>query len=325
MIKVSFKLLAVFLVLVLCLVLYALWDNNRITTAEQAVVIEELPEQLEGFIILQVSDLHEKMFGSNQKRLVDVINAAEYDAIVFTGDMLDSTESKNEASFYSLLEGIDNKQNAWFVPGNTDPYPYQFTPEIEKSAFIKGMEDRGVKLLESLDTVEIDDATVYFVNFELSIIKRPEHVGSNEGTVTPPYESNERYLAYQQQLWEEMKVLDASEEANTIIALNHYPVADPRIEHIQNSSKRVWRNYDLIMAGHYHGGQIRVPFLGAIFVPEPWYNNALFPPEDRVKGLWEHKQAQQYVSAGLGSSDAIPFIRFRLFNPPEINIIKLES
>jgi len=44
-----------------------------------------------------------------------------------------------------------------------------------------------------------------------------------------------------------------------------------------------------------------------------------------VKGLWEYKQTKQYVSAGLGTSDAIPFLKFRLFNPPEINVLTLKS
>jgi predicted MPP superfamily phosphohydrolase len=40
------------------------------------------------------------------------------------------------------------------------------------------------------------------------------------------------------------------------------------------------------MAGHYHGGQFRIPFVGALFVLEAWYEKSgLFPPQDRVKGL----------------------------------------
>ncbi|WP_164667434.1 metallophosphoesterase [Virgibacillus doumboii] len=319
--KIGGRILLGILLAFVVLIVYTIWDNNRITITEQKVMIEDLPEQLKGFRILHVTDLHEKEFGNNQAKLIDAINAINYDAIVFTGDMLDSTQSTDFTSFYTLLEGITNKENAWFVPGNTDPYSYQFNPDIEKSEFIKGMEKRGVKLLESIDTAEIDGSEVHFVNFELAIVKDSEHVGISNGVVTPPYESNEKYIAHRKQLWEGMEKI---EDEKTVIALNHYPVVDARIDYIKNSSSKVLRDFDLIMAGHYHGGQIRLPFVGALFVPEPWYNNSFFPPKDRVNGLWEYKQMKQYVSTGLGSSDSILFLKFRLFNPPEINLITLE-
>lgn len=111
-----------------------------------------------------------------------------------------------------------------------------------------------------------------------------------------------------------------------VIALNHYPIADERIDYIKKDPATEWVDLDLIIAGHYHGGQIRVPFLGALFVPEPWYEpHSFFPPQDRVKGLWEYAETKQYVSAGLGTSDAIPFLKFRLFNPPEINVMTLKE
>lgn len=299
---------------------YIVWDNNRITVTEEDIAIDDMPEELEGFRILQVSDLQEKEFGNNQKRLIGAINDIDYDAIVFTGDILDNTESTNHKSFYAILDGITDKENAWFVPGNDDPYSYQFTPDIEKSEFIKGMEQRGVELLESVETIKQEGVNIHFVNFELSIISSPEYVGTSEGVVTPPYNSNNNYLTYQKQLWQDMKVLDDVNEADVVIALNHYPVVDNRIDFIQNNDKTIWRDYDLIMAGHYHGGQFRLPFVGALFVPEPWNKSSFFPPNDRVKGLWEYKQTKQYVSAGLGSSDALSFLKFRLFNPPEINL-----
>ena len=85
------------------------------------------------------------------------------------------------------------------------------------------------------------------------------------------------------------------------------------------------KEYDLIVVGHYHGGQMRLPLLRALFVPKPWYERKGFsPPQDRVNGLWEFKQIKQYVSIGLGSSNAIPFLKFRLFNPPEMNVLTLK-
>lgn len=311
--------------MIIALVSYIFWDNNRIKLVEQDVEIHQLPEQLQGFRILQISDLHEKEFGDNQQRLIEAINSLDYDAIVFTGDMLDSTESDNYAAFYHLIEGINNKENAWFVPGNTDPDSYHLEPDVQKSEFIQGMVERGVELLESIDVVSKDGQDISLVNFELSIIKSPERLGETEGIVLPAYAKDERFLTYQASLWEDIQVLDRIRESDVLIALNHYPIQDARIESIKNNPIMQWRDFDLIMAGHYHGGQIRLPLIGAVFVPEPWFeSNGFFPQGDRVKGLWEYEGTKQYVSTGLGSSDVIPFLKFRLFNPPEINLLILK-
>nr|WP_249869442.1 metallophosphoesterase [Oceanobacillus saliphilus] len=307
------------------IIVYTFWDNNRVTVREEAIRIKNLPNQLEGFRILQISDLHEKQFGKNQKKLIEEINAIDYDAIVFTGDMLDSRDSTTYEAFYALLEGISNKENAWFVPGNADPDSYQLDGVIEKSDFIDGMEERGVKLLESVETVSIEGSQVYFVNFELSILKDPDSPVRVNGVVQPNYVRNEHYVKYRSVLWKDLNVLDEIGDNDVVIALNHYPIPDIRIDHIKNNPNFLWRRFDLIVAGHYHGGQIRLPFIGALFIPEPWYQpNSFLPPQDRVKGLWEYKETKQYVSTGLGSSDAISFLKFRLFNPPELNILQLK-
>ncbi|MEN1969989.1 metallophosphoesterase [Lentibacillus sp. N15] len=299
---------------------YTYWDNNRVIVAEQDIEITDLPEELNGFTILQISDLHEHEFGKNQKRLVEQINTIDFDAIVFTGDMLNDADSTNYGPFYTLIEGIQNKENMLYVPGNDDPESYTLDPNFSKSAFVQGMETRGVKMLESINTIKRNEASIHFVDFELSI--RDGIPGVNEGMPATLYATAQAFLDYQKQLLDELTVLDDLPDSEVVIALNHYPVVDARFDHIMDTSNLKLRDYDLLIAGHYHGGQIRLPFLGALFVPEAWYgNNGLFPPNDRVKGLWVYKGIKQYVSAGLGSSDE----GFRLFNPPEINVLTLRK
>ncbi|RKQ33471.1 metallophosphoesterase [Oceanobacillus halophilus] len=314
-------------VLLILFVVYIYWDNNRLVIVEEDVGNVIMSEKFEGFKILQITDLHEKQFGSNQSKLINKINNLDYDAIVFTGDMLDNEKSTNYSSFYTLLDGIEDKENAWYVPGNTDPSSYEIGETVEKGEFIQGMEDRGVSLLETYDFIQVDEAKVYFTNLELSIVDNPNKINKVNGADYPKYADDERYITYQKTKLEELKSgLNEIQEEDVLIALNHYPIPDIRIDYIKNDPNLRWRDFDLILAGHYHGGQIRIPFYGALFIPDPWYTpNSFFPPQDRVKGLWEYAGTKQYVSTGLGSSDAISFLEFRLFNSPEINLIKLKT
>jgi predicted MPP superfamily phosphohydrolase len=324
--KVLIRIFLSLIAILISFMIYTMWDNQRIKVVEQDIVIENLPEQLEGFSIIQITDLHEKEFGKNQKRLIRKINAIDYDVIAFTGDILDGVDSTNYESLYKILEGINHKEHMFFVPGNSDPASYELTPAFEKSAFITGMEEKGLQYLESFDSIEVDDATVNFVNFELAIIENPEQIGNINGVFRPHYADEEVYQIYQQELWEEMKAQDVLNSSDVLIALNHYPIVDVRFDYIENDSATDMKDFDLILAGHYHGGQIRLPFMGALFVPEPWYEpNSFFPPQDRVKGLWEYNGINHYVSAGLGSSESISFLKFRMFNPPEINVLTLKG
>ena len=82
--------------------------------------------------------------------------------------------------------------------------------------------------------------------------------------------------------------------------------------------------YDLILSGHYHGGQIRIPFYGALFIPHI-NGGKIFPQQDEVSGLKDYGLFKQYTSKGLGSNFYFKLFQFRIFNTPEINVIKLTS
>lgn len=71
--------------------------------------------------------------------------------------------------------------------------------------------------------------------------------------------------------------------------------------------------YDLVFSGHAHGGQIRIPFIGALFSPE----QGLFPKY--TSGKHQLKNTTEVISRGLGKS----IIPIRIFNNPEIVVCKL--
>jgi predicted MPP superfamily phosphohydrolase len=91
-------------------------------------------------------------------------------------------------------------------------------------------------------------------------------------------------------------------EARNIL-LMHYP------GHVNQLGART---FDLIMAGHSHGGQVRIPFYGSIIVP---------PGVDGYDlGLYRTKAGPLYVNAGIGY---IGNYNFRFNCPPEITVIEI--
>lgn len=86
-----------------------------------------------------------------------------------------------------------------------------------------------------------------------------------------------------------------------IILLSHNPDIFPELPN----------NIDLTFSGHTHGGEIRFPFLGAIFIPSK-YN------QKYGKGFVVENNKNLYVTSGVGTLS-----RLRFFNPPEVVVISL--
>jgi len=72
---------------------------------------------------------------------------------------------------------------------------------------------------------------------------------------------------------------------------------------------------DLVLCGHAHGGQIRLPFIGGLFAPDQGF----FPKY--TKGVYELQDLTMVVSAGLGNS----VFPLRFCNRPEIVVVTLKG
>ena len=70
---------------------------------------------------------------------------------------------------------------------------------------------------------------------------------------------------------------------------------------------------DLVLTGHAHGGQIRLPWIGALYAP----GQGFFPEYDA--GLYRQGDTQMIVSRGIGNS----LFPLRINNPPEVVLVTL--
>ena len=113
------------------------------------------------------------------------------------------------------------------------------------------------------------------------------------------------------------------------ISLSHVPPMDSLLSIVQDDHSATPNEYlyapDLVLAGHYCGGVVRVPGYGALYVPDALqgFLPRLVPEiESRVRGQITVGNTVMYVTGGLGTTDAVKF-PFRLFNTPEVLLLTL--
>lgn len=309
------RIAAAILIVILSIIGYQVYDNYRITVVKETVLISDLPQAFEGFTILQVTDLHGKYFGQNQAYLMAQINALEYDMIAFTGDM--ETSSNSFSPFLALLEGIENKERMFYVNGNYDLAYDSLTGKNTEVGTLLGK--HGCVLLTEPYPIEKDGNTLWLTD----LTTRP-YRGYEVYSGIPPreFKTDEQYQAYQSRLTKFLRIYaPAANDGDVKVALAHIPFTKSDLE--KGVPKHNNLEFDVVLAGHYHGGQIRIPFYGAPFIPvmTSSFYDGFFPDQNYVSGLATGNGLQQYISRGLGASN----LPFRLFNTPEINLLTLKS
>lgn len=302
----------VLIVFIMCvaIIIYNYIDNNRVKVVKQDVIISNLPEEFENFTILQITDLHSKYFGDNQERLTKLINSQQYDFLVFTGDM-GNIYDENNSAFIDLIEGINNKKYVFYIAGNSGPFvfeneglrfDYNSSKSLEKNKMANILESYGIHLMDQVYGLKRGDNTLWIseliTNREFNEKTNFQFNNGDIRIAITHYPMNESYYENQTAQWR------MDDDIFSINNDNNIPI------------------YDLVLAGHYHGGQWRVPILGALYIPDINGSNFL-PSRERVSGLTKWGDYKQYVSRGLGASGDYKFTRFRFFNTPEINLIKL--
>lgn len=102
--------------LILCIA-GCIWQNEDIVISEYQYVHDEIGADLDGYRIVQISDLHNKRFGSNQQRLMNEVAACNPNLIVVTGDLVDSNRVNIDAAM-EFMEGVVSIAPVYYVTGN---------------------------------------------------------------------------------------------------------------------------------------------------------------------------------------------------------------
>lgn len=282
---------ALVLLIVIALLLFCSYQNRHLETTYYTYKAEQLGADLEGYRIVQISDLHNVKFGKNNQKLVDRIRECEPDMIVLTGDLVDSNHTNVDRAV-QFVDEIVKICPVYYVTGNHEYW-------LEKSEYdelMDGLVSAGVVILDN-QVVEISrgDAKFRLVGLD----DRSLADGTLEALL-----SDESIRNNQAEQKEETADNEDSGEKELTVVLAHEP---------QYLARYAGTGVDLVLSGHAHGGQFRLPFVGGIVAPDQG-----FLPE-YTAGEYYMNGTEMIVSRGLGNS----VVPVRLFNYPEIVCVEL--
>lgn len=92
------------------------WETGSIQIERVEVLSPRLPAAFDGFTIVQISDLHNKVFGPGNRRLLDTVAAQKPDLIALTGDLISRGRDLNAVPALSM--GLSAIAPTYFVTGN---------------------------------------------------------------------------------------------------------------------------------------------------------------------------------------------------------------
>lgn len=321
-------------------------NNSNLSITEQTVTVVGLPEDLEGYRIVVLSDLNGRRFGDSQSLLLRTLNGIKYDAIFCLGDMVGS--GGNAQPFWEFIEGLKSPNKVYFICGDSDPGPYLSSArgtegvlsQLILEDWILGAVERGANYVDAPISIPVKNTSLWIspatmLNLEtISTLAtweeqtEQEEDGVRSGIVDDythlPITTYRTKLA--QKLYDAQRSMSASE---IHISLAHEMPSDEFIytsEDHRSETVRFLDAPDLLLAGHYCGGVWRLPFFGAFYVPDKTLpRGGWFPDQKRVSGLSNVGEAQTYITRGLSTNASVPLMPFRLFNAPEISVITLTS
>ena len=228
-----------------------------------------------------LSDLHSCNYGENAQKLVSAIERQQPDLILLGGDIFDDVLPDDNAE--ALLRQIGGRYPCYYVTGN-----HEYWSGAE--AFARKMcilEENHVTRLNN----EAATVTVQGVQINICGVNDPEAAKIGEQFSFNAVLEN---------------IAQVSANRNFTLLISHRP------ERIDDYAKYP---FDLVLAGHAHGGQWRIPFLiNGVYAP----NQGVFPKY--AGGMYMRGDTCMIVGRGLArESTRIP----RFYNRPELVIIDI--
>lgn len=273
---------ALIIISVIALSIWLWRGNTAIQLTYVRIIDEKIPDEFEGFTILHISDLHNAEFGKKQERLLKAIKGTSADMIAITGDLIDSNHTDIEKAM-DFIDGAVELAPVYYVSGNHEAWSEHYLA-LKKQLLIAGVKILGDEGIE----IKRNEASITLLG-----INDPDFMSGLD-----MYETH----AFVGSILKNLTV----EGSKYRILLSHRPeLLDVYADN----------NINLVLCGHAHGGQFRLPFIGGLVAP----NQGFFPKY--YEGVYQKEQTKMIVSRGLGNS----IIPLRINNRPELVIVKLSG
>jgi predicted MPP superfamily phosphohydrolase len=250
--------------IIVFLVCFSYFENNNIVISKYNIKSSTLPKGFNGFKIVQISDLHNKVFYKDNNTLVKKIKSQKPDIIVITGDLVDRRKY-NEENALSFIDKIKSIAPIYYVNGNHEGWSGKFE-SLEKK-----LEEEGVFVLRN-------ESSVYEKGKEQILILGLDDPAFNTANHSEDY-MNEGII--------KKGLSDINDDKKFRILLSHRP---------ELFDLYVDNNIDVAFTGHAHGGQVIIPFIGGIIAP----NQGFWPKY--YKGMYTKNNTTMVLSRGLGNS-----------------------
>lgn len=259
------------------------WGNKALMVSEITVESPKLPKSFDGFKIAHVSDLHNDEFGKDNHKLISLIENTDPDIIAITGDIFDCHRTDVDVAI-NFAEKVVQIAPCYYVAGNHE----QRVPEAY---------DKLLEAFEQIGVIVLDNKSAKLNRGDQSI--------NIIGVSDPGFETDYLFGDTETVLRNHLTELVTDKESFNLL-LSHRPELFD-----------VYTDFDvdLVLTGHAHGGQFRLPFVGGLYAPNQWF----FPEYDA--GLYTEDNTNMIVSRGIGNS----LFPFRIGNRPEVVLTELKT
>ncbi len=325
------------LIVVFALLELILWQNRALELNKLEIKSEKLPKAFDGYKILHISDLHNAEFGIKNRKLLALAEEACPDIIAITGDLIDRRRVNLQAAA-ELTENLVKIAPTYYVPGNHEARidNYEAFKALLCSAGARVLDNKSEIITSGGDQIAVLGVNDPAFGADISVpegeildkflaeafsegLRNHESSSENRNDARQDFCNAKSYgcetlhgdkSGFENRLPTEKASEHGveSDEKTTIysVLLTHRPqFFDLYADHGAN----------LTLAGHVHGGQFRLPFLGGIYAPEQGF----LPDYDG--GIYEKSGSVMIVSRGMGNSK----FPIRINNRPEIILIELKT
>lgn len=267
--------------IVLFCVIYLYYENNKLQVSNYQIISEDIPKGFNNYKIVQISDFHNTKSKTLTNDLIKKIKEQKPNIIVLTGDLIDSRKINIDIAI-NFIKNINAIAPIYFVTGNHEANISNFSQikeELEKN--------KVIILNNRTEVLKINESEINLIGIDDPRMAHENTVSDSE--IVNVELSNSKY-----------------NQNKYNILLSHRP---------ELFDIYVNKKLDLILAGHAHGGQIRIPFIGGLVAP----NQGFFPKY--TSELYEKNETTMILNRGIGNS----IIPFRINNRLELVVITLNN